>query len=281
MKTAEIEDLSHDENLFLHDPLAYFGMNPVTFPVSDGSTVVVSGHAGYALRKIFGIDRVKSVNANGKRYLYTPFEIPDPDILSNYFGKSQQPRRWLFADLIARHVYRLHLYVPGDGAIQHNGSNSFLPSDYSRDQWPHHTPEPEPQEKASKVYLPKVGADLIQLQINWFSEPALRIEAVRWASKLTNPSVAQDIAQETYLKLFRQISGGQCEAADPKQLHDYVLTAVQFKCRTAATNGNLNGDVMPDLLARKGITVGMPETENLWHEMRAMERAVCAATYQD
>jgi hypothetical protein len=171
--------------------------------------------------------------------------------------------------------------MPGDGAIHHNGTNSFLPSDYARDRWPEHDAESQPQEKAPKDYVPKVGTDLIRLQLAWFSEPALRTEAVKWASRLTNPAVAQDIVQQTYLKLYRQISGGQCEATDAKGVHDYALTAVQFKCRTAAKNGKLNGDVIPDLLARKGITVEMPETENLWNDMCPTERAVCAPTYQD
>src|SRR6266403_5842073 len=98
---GEAENLSQEEKLFLNDPLAYFGADPVTFPVSDGSTVTVSAHAEYVLRETFGIDRVKAVNANGKKYLYTPFEIPDLDVIANYFGKAGRPRRWLFAELLA------------------------------------------------------------------------------------------------------------------------------------------------------------------------------------
>lgn len=278
---SEIENLSQEETLFLNDPLSYFGKDPVTFPVSDGSTVTVSAHADYVLRETFGIDRVKAVNANGKKYLYTPFEIPDLDVLAVYFGRVSAPRRWLLAEFVARHIYHLHVYMPGDGMIHHNGSNSFLPSDYSREQWPELNSEPEENAKPPKDYVPRVSAELIQNQLSWFAESALRTEAAKWAARLTNPAVAQDIVQQTYLKLFQQISGGQCEATDAKGLHDYVLTAVQFKCRTAAKNGKINGDVIPDLLTRKGLTEPVPEREDHWAELCPIERVICAPTYQD
>jgi len=276
MLLTEVPELSQQETLFMTDPLIWLGQDPVGFPVSDGSTVTVSAFATDVLRE-HGIDHVKVVTANGTRYLYTPFEIPDLDVLANYFGRAGRPRRWLFANFLARHVYRLHLYMAGEGRIVHNGSDSFLPKDFSREAFERLPQEQNQPERVQKEKPALVSEEVIQQQFEWLTGNVTRSderkecaaselmrEARKVASQRLQVMLAKDVVQDVLSELLLTIVNGRCTCTTREEFFRWVKGAVRNRCSDTAVEGCCNGDIFPDRLEAKmkkrGIRRGqMPE----------------------
>jgi hypothetical protein len=213
---------------------------------TDGSTVMVNHFAAFFLADIFGIDTVKAVNSNGKRYLYTPV-IPDPNPLNAYRGGALAPRRWPFADFLARHVYFLHRHLPGDGRIIHNGSDSFLPTDYTREEFERLPLESEPEPRPVVAREPKVPAGVIQQQLGWLGESLMRKSLAKAAKKL-NRDIAADVVHEVVVELLETINSGLCEKTTEEDFKNWVLGAVNNRCCDVAGAGCCNGSVLPDPL---------------------------------
>jgi hypothetical protein len=216
----------------------------VTYPCTDGSTIIVTEGIAESLRGE-GVTRVRAVKAAGRRYYYirTDFFSPVHDFMEDV-------PLWKYV-VMASELYK---QLPGDGQVSHDDSDSFLLSNFTRDAEPKAKPGAEPrQPRPAKVYASKVSAEVIQRQLKWFSEPSLHLEAVKWAAVHTNPKVGEEVLQQTSIKLLEQIRGGQCLALTAEQFHNYFLTAVGRKARRARVGLN-RSEVIPDLLSRKDLT---------------------------
>jgi hypothetical protein len=185
--------------------------------------------------------------------------------LANYYGKPASPRRWLFSNFLARHVYRLHLYVPGDGRIVHNGSDSFLPKDFSREEFERLADEPAEKEMAAKTQpKPLVSEEVIQQQFEWLTGNVTRNNkrkecaaselmraARKVASKRLQVMLAGDVVQEVLSELLLTIVNGRCTCTTREEFFKWVKGAVRNRCSDMAVEGCCNGDILPDRLESK------------------------------
>lgn len=223
----------------------------VNFACSDGSSVPMTELAGYVLSRTECVKNIRVVVSHGRRYYYvTPIEDEEKPLW-----------KWL-----ARRVYLLELN--GDGEIHHDGSDSFLPVNFYRDEWPEHHVERERPKRPLKAYTPKpgVGPTLISQQLEWLTLPALRQQTLRIVAKRTNPAVSEEIVQSKFAELIRQIQGGQCQAKNLQTFTGYVVKACEKAARGLAKQGKLNGDVIPcDLNLKVGV-VSLTGWENLCDE---------------
>src|SRR5258708_3183883 len=208
--------------------------NPVDFPVSDGTSVTVSDFTYAVLATMWdGIDRVKAVKAGDSRYLYTPVPIPDTSYFNWYFNRSHEPRVMPWARSLPYNVLFLHLHLAGDGLIVHDGSDSFLPSNYSRHQFPEHDPvDPEPAPKPRRVAL--VGPEVINDQLSWLGKKELFQKARRCAVKKTNQTVGNDLVQIALLSVLKDVQDGQVKAVTQEKLFAYTIRVVRNMCCDAA-----------------------------------------------
>jgi hypothetical protein len=210
---------------------------PVEFPVSDGSSIIVSDFTYAVLMTMWdGIDRAKAVKADGKRYLYTPVPIPDMSYVNWYYNRSHEPRVMPWDRFVAYNVLGLHQSLAGDGRIIHDGSDSFLPSNYSRQEFPEHDdvdPEPEPAAPRPRR-VAVVGPEVINQQLQWLSEKELVLKARRCAAKKTNQTVGNDVVQNALLAVLTDVQDGQVKAVTREKLWAYAMRVVRNMCCDAA-----------------------------------------------
>ncbi|HEV3420848.1 MAG TPA: hypothetical protein VG075_11130 [Candidatus Acidoferrum sp.] len=245
----------------------------VTFPCTDGSAVTVPEMVAAEL-EAFDVKRVRVVKSNGTRYFY----IKTDYFIFDAHDMPEDVPLWRFVAYSAK----LFDVLPGLGQIEHDGSDSFLLENFSREAEPK-TLEPVTKPRPVKSYTPKISAELITKQLAWFAEPSLHLEAVKWAAVHTNPRVGEEVLQQTSIKLLEQIRGGQCLAQTAEQFHNYVLTAVGRKARRSRAGLN-RSEVIPDLLSRKDLTEAMT-SENYYEGMdrgvRRTERTKSLSGYDN
>lgn len=220
---------------------------PVEFPVSDGTSIIVSDFTYAVLATMWdGIDRVKAVKAGDIRYLYTPVPIPDMSYANWYFNRSHEPRVMPWDRFVAYNVLFLHLHLAGDGRIVHDGSDSFLPSNYSRQEFPEHddVDDPEPAQRPRRVAV--VGPEVINDQVRWLGDKELVLKARRCATKKTNSKIGEEVVQYALLAVLQNVQDGQVRATTHEQFFGYVLRVVRNFCCDAAKDSLCNGDVLPD-----------------------------------
>jgi hypothetical protein len=209
---------------------------PVDFPVTDGTSVIVSDFTYGVLMTMWdGIDRVKAVKAGNSRYLYTPVPIPDMSYANWYFNRSHEPRVMAWDRFVAYNVLFLHQHLAGDGRIVHDGSDSFLPSNYNRQEFPEYDevdPEPESGPKPRRVAV--VGPEVINQQLQWLSDKELVLKARRCAAKKTNQTVAHDVVQIALLAVLTDVQDGQVKAVAREKLFAYAMRVVRNMCCDAA-----------------------------------------------
>lgn len=213
----------------------------VSFPCSDGSTVTIPETVAAEL-EAFDVKRLRVIKAGEKRYYYVKTDY----LIFDAHDMPEDVPLWQFVAYSAK----LFDVLPGLGQISHDGSDAFLVENFSREAEPK-TLGPVSKPRPVKTYTPKISAELIAEQLAWFEEPALYLEAVKWAAHFTNPSVAEDIVNQSSIEILTQIRGGQCEAVTQKKLKDYVLTIVGRHARRA-THGLRGSNVLPGTLERKG-----------------------------
>jgi hypothetical protein len=240
---------------------------PVDFPVSDGTSIIVSDFTYAVLMTMWdGIDRVKAVKAGNSRYLYTPVPIPDMSYLNWYFNRSHEPRIMPWDRFVAYSVLYLHQSMPGDGLIVHDGSDSFLPSNYSRQEFPEHDDvEPESAPKPRRVAV--VSPEVINEQLRWLGDKELVLKARRCAAKKTNNKIGEEIVQYALLAVLQNVQDGQVKAATREQFFGYTLQVVRNFCCDAVKDSLCNGDVLPDPYEVKASRdnerrVGFPDESN-------------------
>jgi len=227
---------------------------PVRTACSDGSKVTISPLAEFALRKE-GNTNVTVVHSNGAKYYYANARALDRTrvyFLARHDGKQQ---RVPLADFVA---YRtgLHRRLKGEGEIRHDGSDSFLDHNFSRDAWP--------DTSSFVVKVPKgksltVDTDLKRSQLAWLSQRDLFVKASKCAAKKTNPQIGAEVVADVFAEMVERISVGKMPVETKEAFEKYVMRAVRNVCNDAASDGFINGDILPDKLRVKGITVPMLE----------------------
>jgi hypothetical protein len=189
----------------------------VNYPVSDGTTVVLSERIAGILRSI----PCKSVRAI-KRKAKVDHYVPDWVSLDVNGIKKLLPL-WQFVV----EEEQLHRVLEGDGLIHHDGSASFLLENFRRDAWP----EIDAAVLEMKDATVKTGQTSEVLRIKqreWLDDATLYQTAVRQTQKLADSEVS-DIVQAACEAALEAIGAGFCYAQTKAELCSYFLATCRNK----------------------------------------------------
>ena len=189
----------------------------VNYPVSDGTTVVLSEGVASLLQYI-GCEKVRAIKRKAKRDLY----VPDWILLDVNGIKKMLPLWQMVAD-----NDQLHRVLEGEGFIHHDGSASFLPENFRRDAWP----EIDATVLETKEATIKTGQTPEALRVKqreWLDDGTLYQTAIRQTQKLADGEV-DDIVQAALLAALEQIDAGLCESQTKAALCSYFLATCRNK----------------------------------------------------
>ena len=189
----------------------------VNYPVSDGTTVVLSERIAGILQSI----PCKSVRAI-KRKAKVDHYVSDWVSLDVNGIKKQLPL-WQFVV----EEEQLHRVLEGDGLIHHDGSNSFLAENFRRDTWGEIDASVLETEEATVKTGKTPEANRVQ-QRAWLDDAVLYQTAIRQTKKLADGEV-DDIVQAALLAALEQIDAGLCESQTQAALCSYFLATCRNK----------------------------------------------------
>jgi hypothetical protein len=191
----------------------------VNFPVNDGTEVVMSEQTAELLAGI--CKKVKAVKSRKDgvvvRHLYVP------DWVAMEHGLNQHIPLWQFVVM----QDALHRKLDGDGRIYHDGSESFLPENFRRDEWPETDDSVLPKEQ--KQVAVKMGQTLESVraqQREWLDDAVLYETAFRQTNRSAD---VVDAVQSAYEAALKQIDAGRCKAQTKAELCGYVLATCRNK----------------------------------------------------
>jgi hypothetical protein len=194
----------------------------VNFPVNDGSFVVVSERVA----RFLADSDCKSVRVSKRQKkggtIVCHFYVMD---IFKWLVNEVKVFNTLRRTVVE--VERFHLTLPGEGMIYHDGSNSYLPENFRRDEWP----ELDKTVLEPKVQTLKSGqtAEALRIkQAEWLNSSTLYETALR-QTKRVGDGDTNDIVQAAFLATLEKVNAGLCDAACEAQLCSFFLATCQNK----------------------------------------------------